>query len=128
LPPWIEYYGGLTGPGLAALYNRYCIFTSASRSEGWALTPAEATACGCVFVGTNSGGVTDYATDGETALLSPPSDPPALLMNLVRVTEDETLRRRLQKAGYAGIQAFTLERSSAALEQALANLSSRHDR
>jgi glycosyltransferase involved in cell wall biosynthesis len=119
LPSWIDYHGGLSGSGLAALYNRYSIFTSASRSEGWALTPAEALACGCAFVGTDSGGVTDYAIDEETALLSPPSDPDALLANLVRVTEDQALHRRLQSTGHARIQAFTLERSSAALEQAL---------
>jgi glycosyltransferase involved in cell wall biosynthesis len=119
LPPWIEYHGGLSGPGLAALYNRHSVFISASLSEGWALTPAEAMACGCAFVGTDSGGVTDYATDGETALLSPPSDPGALLANLVRVTQDEGLLRRLQRAGHARIQDFTLERSSTAFEQRL---------
>jgi glycosyltransferase involved in cell wall biosynthesis len=119
LPAWIDYHGGLTGADLAALYNRYSIFTSASRSEGWALTPAEAMACGCAFVGTDSGGVTDYAVDGETALLSPPSDPQALLANLIRVTEDKDLRHRLQAAGHKAIQQFTLEKSSAAFEQRL---------
>jgi glycosyltransferase involved in cell wall biosynthesis len=119
LPSWIKYHGGRSGPSLAALYNRYAIFISASRSEGWALTPAEAMACGCVFVGTDSGGVTDYAVDGETALLSPPSDPQALLANLVRVTEDQDLRRRLQASGHKAIQRFTLEASSLALEHRL---------
>jgi glycosyltransferase involved in cell wall biosynthesis len=119
LPSWITYHGGLGGPTLAALYNRHALFTSASRSEGWALTPAEAMACGCVFAGTDSGGVTDYAVHGQTALLSPPSDPQALLANLVRVTEDRELRERLRVAGHIAIQAFTLETSSTALERRL---------
>jgi glycosyltransferase involved in cell wall biosynthesis len=45
-------------------------------------------ACGCAFVGTDSGGVRDYATDGDTALLSAPGDRDGLLQNLIRITEN----------------------------------------
>lgn len=119
LPSWITYHSGLSGAALADLYNRYGVYLNASRSEGWALTPAEAMACGCAFVGTDSGGVTDYAVNGETALLSKPQDPEGLFANLIRITEDESLYRCLQAAGHAAIQNFTLERSNKAFEQSL---------
>lgn len=85
--------------------------------EGWGLPPAEAMACGCVFVGTDSGGCRDYAINNETALLSPPRDQKSLLDNLCRVIENRELRRTLQERGTAFVRTFTWERSGAALEQ-----------
>jgi L-malate glycosyltransferase len=76
-------------------------------------------ACGCVFVGTDSGGCRDYAINGETAILSPPRDREALYKNLCRVIEDSDLRQRLQRNGTAYIQQFTWEKSGSLLEQYL---------
>lgn len=102
------------------IYNGHAIYLGASLAEGWALPPAEAMACGCAFVGTDIGGFREYATDGETALLSPAGDPDALFRNLCRMADDSALRRRIQAAGTANIRAFTWERASRALEAVLA--------
>jgi glycosyltransferase involved in cell wall biosynthesis len=45
------------------------------------------------------GGLTDLVVDGETGLLVPPRDPPALRAALERLLADRDLRRRLGAAG-----------------------------
>lgn len=118
VPDWIAYVRNPPQEVLVnELYNRGTIYLGASRNEGWGLPPAEAMACGCVFVGTDSGGVRDYAIHNETALLSPPLDRAAMLRNLIAATEDRDLWRRLQQHGTEFIQQFTWERSGTALEQ-----------
>jgi L-malate glycosyltransferase len=116
LPDWIEYFQNPSQDLIRDLYNRHAIFVSASYSEGWSLPPAEAMACGCAFVGTDSGGLRDYAINGRTALLSAPGDRDAMFENLCRVIENPELLSRLQKAGTEFIQRFTWQKSGAQLE------------
>jgi len=123
LPLWIRYYENPSQEVLVReVYNGHAIYLGASWTEGWALPPAEAMACGCAFVGTDIGGYRDYAIDGETALLSPPKDPAALYRNLLRVVEDPKLLRRIQERGTEYIQEFTWERSGRAMEDWLLSL------
>jgi L-malate glycosyltransferase len=123
IPSWIQYWQNPRQDDLInSIYNNSSIYLGASWAEGWSLPPAEAMACGCVFVGTDSGGVRDFAIDGETALLSPPKDREALYRNLCRVIEDGELLRRLQRNGTANIRQFTWEKSGGLLEQYLCDV------
>jgi glycosyltransferase involved in cell wall biosynthesis len=118
IPDWIQYYQNPSQDGLARdIYNQHAVYLSASLLEGWALPPAEAMACGCAFVGTDSGGCRDYAIHDDTALLSPASDRDGLLRNLVKVTEDAALRSRIQRRGTENIRQFTWEAAGSAMEQ-----------
>ncbi len=119
LPPWIEYRVCPDARALVQIYNSASIFLSSSLAEGFSLPPAEAMACGCVVVATDSGGIREYAEHEKTALLSPPGDPEALAENLLRVLRDDELRVRLAQAGHERIQEFTWERSTDLLEQFL---------
>ncbi len=118
IPDWIQYF---TNPDQDTLvrdiYNRHAIYLGASIAEGWALPPAEGMACGCAFVGTDSGGCRDYALDADTALLSAPGDRDALFNNLVRITEDASLRNRIQRSGTENIQQFTWDAAGRAMER-----------
>lgn len=120
IPQWIRY---VRDPDQASLvrdiYNRATVYLGASLSEGSALPPAEAMACGCAFVGTDIGGFREYAAHEETALLSPPGDRARLLENLVRITVDDVLRMRIQRQGTDHVRQFTWERAAAALEEYL---------
>ena len=104
---------------LVQIYNSVSIFLSSSLAEGFALPPAEALACGCAVVATDSGGIREYAEHGKTALLSPPGHPEALAQNLLRVLEDDGLRMQLAKQGHEKIKEFTWERSTDLLEKFL---------
>ncbi len=93
LPSWIRYH---QRPGnLNELYNEHAIFISPSISEGWALPPAEAMACGCALVVTNINGHKDYALQNETALLVPPEDSQAMADNILTLMNDDALRNKL---------------------------------
>lgn len=111
IPAWIPYVENPSQEQLVDLYNEHTIYASASWAEGWALPPAEAIACGMVFVGTDSGGCRDYAIHDVTALLSPPRDPEALAANLKLALTDAVARERIRSLGYTEIQNFTWERS-----------------
>lgn len=93
LPSWINYHQ--RPDNLNELYNQHAIFISSSVSEGWALPPAEAMACGCALVLTNIDGHQDYALQNETALLVPPEDPDSMADNIIQLFNDDALRNLL---------------------------------
>ncbi|MBV1735321.1 MAG: glycosyltransferase family 4 protein [Candidatus Desulforudis sp.] len=121
LPFWIEYKANVDNEMLVRLYNSASIFLSSSVAEGFSLPPAEAMACGCAVVATDSGGIREYADHGKTALLSPPRDPEALAKNLLRILKDDNLRIQLARAGHERIKEFTWDRSTDLLEQFLSH-------
>ena len=116
IPDWISYFENPPQDVLVKdIYNGSTVYLGASLTEGWGLPPAEAMACGCAFVGTDIDGFREYATHGETALLSPAGDRQALLHNLCTIVQDRELGWAIQRRGTANIQRFTWESSGAAL-------------
>ena len=124
LPSWVEYYQNPLQSKLREIYNTAAIFVSPSWAEGWPLPPAEALQCGAALAATDIGGHREYALPGETALISPPKDPGALAVNILRLLENQELRIRLARQGNQYIQQFTWDRAvssfESVLEQALA--------
>jgi glycosyltransferase involved in cell wall biosynthesis len=120
LPGWIEYR---RNPPQACMvndiYNGSSVYLCSSLGESFGLPAAEALACGCALVTTDCGGVRDYATEGQTALISPPQNPGLLAENLIRVLGDEGLRMRLAEEGGRRIREFSWDRSTTLLEQAI---------
>lgn len=121
VPAWVEYHRDPPQEDLARnVYNSSSIFLCPSLAEGFPLPPAEAMACGCALVSTTCTGISEYAEQEATALLSPPGDPKALADNIARLLKDDDLRVRIAKAGHRGIQPFTWERSTDLLQQFIA--------
>ena len=74
-------------------------------SEGGGLTALlEALAMAKPVVASDRPILRDYVADGETALLVPPEDPPALREAVERILSDEELARRLAAAGRARVE------------------------
>jgi glycosyltransferase involved in cell wall biosynthesis len=119
LPPWIQYHRCPDQKVLRDLYNSNAIFVTPSRTEGWALPPAEAMMCGAALAATDIGGHRGYAIHEETALLSPPKAPELLAANILRLIREDSLRVKLATAGHEYIQQFTWEHSVELLEEAL---------
>ena len=68
IPHWIEYYRNPPQEFIVnEIYNKASIFMSSSHSEGFGLPPAEAAACGCAIVATDSGGIREYIEPGKSA-------------------------------------------------------------
>jgi glycosyltransferase involved in cell wall biosynthesis len=77
------------------------IAVNASAAEPFGLSVLEAQASGVPVVATRSGGVTDFLTDGDNALLVPIGDAPAIARALERLLSDPQLADQLGRHGRA---------------------------
>lgn len=76
------------------------IVALSSNNEGTPVTLIEAQAANKPVVSTNVGGIENVVLNGRTGLLSPPGDAIGLGENLLRLVEDEALRRSLSEHGW----------------------------
>jgi glycosyltransferase involved in cell wall biosynthesis len=83
---------------LGPLYERAAVVAVPSHREGFGMACAEAMAYGRPVVAGAVGGLLDLVADGETGLLVPPRDVPALRGALERLLGDRELRRRMGEA------------------------------
>ncbi|HET7759765.1 MAG TPA: glycosyltransferase, partial [Gaiellaceae bacterium] len=89
---------------LPPLYERAAVVAVPSHREGFGVACAEAMAYARPVVASAVGGLLDLVVDGETGVLVPPSDVPALREALERLLGDPDLRRRLGEAGRTRVQ------------------------
>ena len=117
IPPYAEFHLRPSHSQLREIYNSCDIFVFPSHSEGFGMPPLEAMACKCAVVTTNVGAVPDYAIAGKTALVSEPRDVKGLAQNIIRLIENEKLRKEIAENGYNYTKQFTWERATAELEK-----------
>lgn len=86
------------------LYERAAVVAVPSHREGFGVACAEAMAHARPVVASAVGGLLDLVVDGETGVLVPPRDVPALRRALERLLADAALRRRLGEAGRARVR------------------------
>jgi glycosyltransferase involved in cell wall biosynthesis len=112
IPKWAEYHRNPPQDFIVEeIYNKSQIFVGSSWVEGFSLPPAEAAACGCAVVTTDSLGIREFIEQGVTGLVSPPKDPEALAKNISLLLDNEPLRVRLAKACHRVISQMNWERS-----------------
>lgn len=88
-----------------------------SRREALSLTLAEAAAAGLPVVAARVGGIPEVVADGETGLLVPAEDAPALAAAMRRLADDPGLRAQLGAQGRARyLRQFSLETMTEATE------------
>lgn len=86
------------------------LFVMSSETEGLGTSLLDAMAASKACVGTKAGGIPEAVIDGETGLIVPTHDPITLAGAIVRLLEDEPLRRRMGEAGLARVRsAFSVE-------------------
>jgi glycosyltransferase involved in cell wall biosynthesis len=113
--------GFVPHPGLDRLYARAAVVACPSHREGFGVACAEAMAHGRPVVASAVGGLLDLVVDGETGVLVPPRDVPALRAALERLLADRGLRRRLGAAGRERIRRhFSWDAATAATLEAYA--------
>jgi len=81
------------------LLERASVVVAPCEREGFGLAAAEALAFGKPVVAAAGGALLDLVTDGETGLLVPPRDAPAMRAAVERLLGDADLRGRLGGAG-----------------------------
>lgn len=93
--------------------------------EGFGISYLEAAAAGVPSVAAAAGGAEDAVADGETGIVVPPEDAPAVAGAISRLLEDDGLRRRMGARARARVlEGFTWERSVERVEEVLRGLES----
>lgn len=119
VPEDVEFYYDPSQDKLREIYSSCDIWISPSWYEGFGLPAAEAMACKCAVLSTDTGAIRDYAVPGETALVSPPMDPEALANNLITLLDNRDRLEKISFAGHNRIKEFTWERATEQLENIL---------
>lgn len=102
---------------LAGIYSSGDIFISTSLEEGFGLPQLEAMACRVPVVTTDSKGMREYAVDGKTALVVPPQNPERLAESIIRLLENDSLRKKIAQAGLEKAREFTWDMAIDWLEE-----------
>ena len=90
----------------------------ASYHEGFSNVILEGMAAGIPQVVTDVGGNAEAVVDGETGFVVPPKNPEALAGAILRLLEDEELRKKMGQAGQSRVEKyFSLERMIRETEQ-----------
>lgn len=80
-------------------YDRIDIFVHTSNIEGFGLPPLEAMARGCVVLLTDSGGVREYAVQGDNALFIDKKNPHDLFEKIELLKDNKALMEKLSHKG-----------------------------
>lgn len=111
----VEFEGVVPEEALPGYYTAADVYCLPSHYEGLGMGNIEAMACGTPVVTTNVGGVPEYATHEESALLSPPRAVERISANLERLLADSELRERIGREGRSVAERFAWERQAETL-------------
>ena len=110
----------VTDETLRNAYRRACVFAFAPRMEPFGLVVLEALACGTPVVVAGEGGPREIVQDEKTGLVADGSDAASFGNALARVTQNESLRAALSRAGREDTLArWTWAQSAQRIEAAL---------
>jgi len=90
---------------LAELYRKASLFVFPSFYEGFGFPPLEAMACGCPVVASNTSSIPEIC--GDAAYYIDPHNVESIANGILRVTEDENLRKKLIQKGLERVKLFT---------------------
>jgi glycosyltransferase involved in cell wall biosynthesis len=100
----ISFRGWARREDLPQVYREADIFVLPSREEGMANVLMEAMCAGLPVIATRIAGSDEAVLDGETGLLVPTEDPPALARALEASIKDAAARERQGRAGRARVE------------------------
>ncbi len=90
--------GKVSDTELKRQYLQAAVFVLPSRQEGLGIVVLEAMAAGVPVVSTRCGGPEDHVIDGETGYLVPSNEPMAMAQAILRLLNNDSLRRRMGDA------------------------------
>jgi len=103
-------------------YARGSVFCLPSEQEGFGIVFLEAMASGLPVVSTTAAAIPEVVLEGQTGLLVPPRDVPALAEALLRLLGDPALVARLRAGGRQHVRRFSWEQVADRFLEAVAPL------
>jgi len=101
----VTFAGQRTGSELAALINQHRIMVVPSRSEGFGIVALEGIACGCIVVGSDTGGLPEAI--GNCGIIFRSGDVVDLSKVLMQVLADKAVEERILAAREHHLARFT---------------------
>ena len=95
----VKFVGFVPHYELAELYRAADVLVFPSLEEAAGNPLIEAMAAGVPIVSTRTGGIPEYVDDGQTGILAEPADAQSLADAIMRLLQDENLRRTMGAAG-----------------------------
>jgi glycosyltransferase involved in cell wall biosynthesis len=87
------------------------IFVLASKLEGMGTSLLDAQAVGLPIAATKTGGIPEIIHDGVNGLLAAPQNPQALAHILIKLIEDEELRKNLSANAKQSVEQFSIDKN-----------------
>ncbi|MCP4569675.1 MAG: glycosyltransferase family 4 protein [FCB group bacterium] len=100
----VEIKGWQSMAATEKLINAADVMLMPSRRESFGVAALEALAHGKPVIGSKVGGIPEIVEDEVNGLLIPTEDPESLAMAILRLAGDRDLRRRMGRAGKAGVR------------------------
>lgn len=104
------------------LLQRAWVHVCTSPKEGWGIANLEAAACGTPTVASDSPGLRDSVRDGDTGLLTPHGDVPALADAMAHLIERPAERRRQASAARSFAEGFSWDAMAGRMNGALRDM------
>jgi glycosyltransferase-like protein len=114
----VRVLGALEPEAIESLFRAADVFAFPSVKEGFGLAALEALAAELPVVASDLDVFRGFLSDGESALLAPTGDAPALAAALLRIAREPALGERLRAGGRRVADAHTWDTSAAAHERA----------
>jgi glycosyltransferase involved in cell wall biosynthesis len=118
----VSFLGFITEADKLALLRRAWALAFASPKEGWGMTNLEAAACGTPVVASDAPGLRESVVDGETGLLVPHGNVPAMAGAFGRLASNLPLVRSMGQRGRRFAEGFTWDRAAQETERHLNEL------
>lgn len=111
--PRVVFSGWLDRRRVAEHYRTADVYVSASLYEAFGMGVVEAMAAGLPVVATRVGGMVESVEEGATGVLVERNNPHALAEGILRLLEDDSLRRRMgAEARRHAVESFSWERTA----------------
>lgn len=111
--------------GLKSILTKSDVLVLPSREEGFGLVLLEAMALGTPVVATNVGGIPEIVEDGVSGILVEKDNPKQLADAVVKVLEDEELRKTIIENGREKAKRFTWEKMSSEVDRVYEDIGAR---
>ena len=116
----IRLLGFVPDEDLPMLYSGSSLFVLPSLYEGFGLPLAEAMACGVPVIASNSSSIPEVV--GGAGLLVPPTQPEAFAEAILRVRNDEDLRRAMIEKGLKQAAGFRWDKAARQILECMRNV------